>query len=80
MGIIAANQTTSLGVYLISVQNAARCSHEFFAGLLPRIERAYEMGETVEMIADEISLRFSLRRPAATKTPRALAARFVRVG
>jgi hypothetical protein len=72
-------QSTTFGNYLRFVQNATKAPHDFIKGLLPRIERAYDMGETVEMIADEINLRFSLRRPPATKTPRALAARVVRV-
>lgn len=76
---MSAGQSTTFGNYLRFVQNAASVPHEFIKGLLPRIERAYDMGETVEMIAEEVTLRFSLRRPPATKTPRALAARFVRV-
>jgi hypothetical protein len=76
----AAEQTTTFSNYLRFVQNAtAKVPHEFIKGLLPRIERAYDTGETVEMVAEEITLRFSLRRPLATKTPRALAARVVRV-
>jgi hypothetical protein len=78
--IIHETQATDAGNYLRFVSNA--CSivpHEFIAGLHDRIMAAYRMGETVEQIADEIRMRYSLRLAAPHKTPRVLAARVTAV-
>ena len=76
--IISPNQTIDAGNYLRFVSNACSVPHDVMDGLHDRIMLAYEMGETVEMIAEEITLRYGLRRPARHKTPRALASRVVR--
>ena len=64
--------------YGMSVRNAASLPEDFIRTLSARIDLAWQIGETPEMLAEELRLRYSLRCPAPTKTPRQLAARVVR--
>jgi hypothetical protein len=77
--MIHSNQTVDEGNYLRFVANAANLPHDFVAAHAERISLAYKMGETPEMIAEELKLRYSLRRPMPTKSPRTLASRVVRI-
>ena len=77
--MIHPSQTVDEGNYLRFVTNAANLPHDFLSAQAKRISLAYSMGETPEMIAGELRLRYSLRRAAPTKTPRALAVRVVRL-
>jgi hypothetical protein len=76
---MANSQTVTEGNYLRFVTNAANLPHDFLIAHAARISLAYRMGETPEMIAEELKLRYSLRRPAPTKSPRSLAIRVVKV-
>lgn len=81
MSIIAQNQTVSPVVYGIAVRQEANLPETFVRSQSARIDRAYNAGEPVWMIADELRMVFETRpihRP--TKTPRALALRFIKVG
>ena len=71
------NNTTTRQVYGMYVRNAANLPEEFIREYSARIDLAHEFGETPEMLANELKLRYSLRRPARTKTPRQLAKRVV---
>jgi hypothetical protein len=77
--IIHPTQTTDAGNYLRFVSNACTVPHDFIAGMHDRIMLAYRTGETVEMIAEEVMLRYVLRGRAPHKTPRALATSVVKV-
>jgi hypothetical protein len=79
MTIIHQTQTVDEGNYIRFVANASALPHDFLAAHAERISLAYKMGETPEMIAEELKLRYSLRRSAPTKSPRALATRVMRV-
>lgn len=76
--MIHQGQTVDEGNYLRFVTNTANLPHDFLVAHAVRISLAYKMGETPEMIAEELKLRYSLRRPAPTKSPRTIAARVVR--
>ena len=76
--IIGNGQTVSYGVYLMAVIDGCNIPQTFIDAQLPRIRLAYRMGEPIAMLVDELKLRFSLQRPAPTKSPRQLAARVVR--
>lgn len=78
MGNDWGNQPVSYGVYLMAIVDACNIEQDFIDRHLPRIHLAYKMGEPIAMIADELKLRYSLRRPAPTETPRQLAVRVVR--
>lgn len=79
--MIAANQQVSPGVYTRTVQDQAALPHEFMKINAGRIDRAYNAGEPIWMIVDELKMVYATR-PIHTpmKTPRALAQRvtFVR--
>jgi hypothetical protein len=76
---VPTNQTTSRTVYGIAVAEACRLPHDFMKTQIARIDRAFQYGEPIHMIVEELKMVFAIRptwRP--TKTPRALAARVVR--
>lgn len=75
----SANQPTTFTYWFQSVCNAASLPHQFIQAHMGRIERAYDFGETPEMIAEEMRVRYSLVGHRPTKTPRQLAKRVVRV-
>ena len=77
--IIAPGQSVSLGNYQMYVQNAANLPQEFIEQHAERINRAYEYGETPEMIAEELKLRYQHRPREPHKTPRQLAQRVTKV-
>lgn len=79
MDQVPANQTVSFGIYSQTIQNACPFPHDFFRANAARIQRAYDHGEPLWMIIDELKLVHSMRRPAPTKTPRQLAAKVVRI-
>jgi hypothetical protein len=72
------NNTVSFTTYANAIRNAISVPEEFILGNMHRISRAHEAGEPVWMIAEELRLVFDMR-VRATKTPRALALRVVRV-
>lgn len=73
------NQPVSLTIYRNAVAEAARLPHDFMVTMKGRIELAFNVGEPIHMIVDELKLRYSLRplhKPM--KSPRELALRVVR--
>lgn len=70
------NQTTSFSVYMQTLHNSVKAPAEFIRSKLARIERAYDMGEPVAFMTDELQLLYN-HRPTPTKTPRQLAKRVV---
>jgi hypothetical protein len=60
MNLIAANQSVSLGVYSIAVQESALVPHSFYQQHAHRVDRAYAAGEPIWMIADELKMLFSI--------------------
>lgn len=74
------NQPVSLTIYRNAVAEACRLPHDFIASKASRIERAFDMGEPVHMIVDELKLLYTLRplhKPM--KSPRALAVRVMKI-
>jgi hypothetical protein len=72
--------SVTLGNYTNFVRNAAKgVPDTFIREKAARIELAHRVGETPEMLAREIELLYSLRRPGRTKTPRELAKNVMRV-
>lgn len=76
---IAENQTVSFAVYMQAIYNSVNCPAEFIRQHVDRIGRAYDMGEPIKLICNEMQLRYD-HRPQRTKTPRQLAKRVVKVG
>jgi hypothetical protein len=76
---IPANQTVSFSVYSNAVAIETRLSNDFLASQAKRINRAFDNGEPVWMIADELRMVHQTAPTwKPTKTPRALARRVVR--
>lgn len=73
----ATNETTQFVFYRSMVAEVANVSIETLDQFRNRVNAAFDMGEPVWMIADEIKLRAAA--PRKTKTPRALAVRVVMV-
>lgn len=71
--------TTNRQQYGMNVRNAANLPEDFIRTKTARIDLAWQTGEPPEMLADELRLLYSLRRPAPTKTPRQLAKRIMRI-
>jgi hypothetical protein len=66
--------------YGMFLANACRgVPAEFLLQKSKRIDLAHAMGETPEMLAREMEMIYSLRRPAATKSPRQLAKSVMRI-
>jgi hypothetical protein len=76
--IIAANQSVGRGVYGMAIRTALAIPEDFIASHAERINRAYDMGEPIAMICDELLFRFQ-HRPQPTKSPRELAVRVVKL-
>lgn len=79
MSIIGPNQTISPAVYDVAVQEYTSLPFDFLAAHGERIARAYDMGEPVWMIGDELRVRYD-HRPQVSKSALELALRVVRVG
>lgn len=76
---VPSNQTVSRTVYGHAVANSALLPNEFMRAHAARIDRAFNAGEPVWMIADELKMVHSLGGTRQRhKTPRELAARVVR--
>jgi hypothetical protein len=73
----ATNETSPFHLYKHWVVEAAGITVELADKFADRMQAAYEMGEPVWMIADEIKLRAAA--PRKTKTPRQMAASVVTV-
>lgn len=73
----ATKETTTFILFKDYVTVAASVSVEDADRFLSRISAAYDMGEPVWMVAEEIRIRASA--PPRAKTPRGLAVRVVRV-
>ncbi len=78
MALIGDNQTVSRGVYGMSIRNVLNIPEDFIVAQADRINRAYDNGEPLWMIADELRIRF-VHRPQRTNPPGALAVRRVRI-
>lgn len=76
---VPTNQPVSYTVYRQAIHNALAVPADFLATLQPRIQQAFEYGEPISMIVDELRMRWEIR-VRKPKTPRSLAARVVRVG
>lgn len=77
MNTVPANQTVSFTIYMQALSNAAMVPVDFLRSQDARITAAFDMGEPIWMIADEMKLRHQMTSIRATKTPRQLAARVV---
>jgi hypothetical protein len=78
--IISATQTVSPVVYGIAVRQEANLPNDFIHANRQRIDRAYAAGEPIWMIAAELKMVYETRPiHRAMKSPRALAARIVKV-
>ena len=77
MPLIAENQTVSRCVYGMSIRNTLSVAEDFILSMQGRIDRAYDMGEPIAMICDELQLRYA-HRPRMEKTPLQMATRVVR--
>jgi hypothetical protein len=76
---VPANQAVSYTTYRNAVREACNLPEDFMSAQAARIEGAFDMGETVTQIAEEMVLRYSLRRlHKLHKTPRELADRVVK--
>lgn len=73
----ATKETTIFMHYRSMVVDALGCSVSETDKFRQRIGVAFDMGEPVWMIADELRLRLSAPKP--TKTPREMAVRVVRI-
>lgn len=76
---VPANQPVSFTIYSQTVARDAALPNDFLATQSTRIQSAFDMGEPISMLVEEMKLRFQLRRPPATRTPRQFATRIVRV-
>jgi hypothetical protein len=71
------NQTVSRGVYGTAIRQLP-IPEDFIAAQAARIDSAYEAGEPLWMICDEMMLRYQ-HRPQHSLTPHEAAIRVVRV-
>jgi hypothetical protein len=74
-GIVPENQTVSFSTYVSAISCACiEIPWEFVAKHADRICRAFEIGEPIPMMVEEIKMRFEERpRGTFTKTPLQLA-------
>lgn len=77
MNKVPANQPVSYSTYIAAVQTALPLPSAFIVAHAPRITQAFEMGEPIAMITDELKMRWQITRGKWQKSPRALAARVV---
>jgi len=77
MNRVPENQTVSYTTYTIAVSEAARLPIDFMKANAARVDRAFNMGEPISFIVEELRMIYSLRRPQPSKTPRQLAVRVV---
>lgn len=77
MNAVPPNQTVSFTTFIQAVGNAALVPADFLRSQDARITAAFDMGEPVWMVVDEMKLRYRMTSFKATKTPRQLAARVV---
>lgn len=75
----ATKETTPFVFYKSNVVEALGVPVAAVAPYAARIGRAFDMGEPVWMVADEIALRLEFASIRRTKTPRELAARVVQI-
>ena len=73
------NQPISFTVYKQAIANACIFPNAFLQEHAARIEQAFDHGEPVQMIIDELKMRYRIRPVRSTKTPRQIAKRVVRV-
>ena len=78
MNRVPANQSVSFTTYLHAITSAVQVPHAFISAHLDRISNAFDMGETVAEITEELKMRWQITRGKWHKTPRQLAARVVR--
>jgi hypothetical protein len=71
---VPSNQSVSWSVYKNAV--AAHFGNDFFNSHQPRVMRAFEMGEPIQMIVDELKFRQQFK--SNKKTPLQLAVRVVK--
>lgn len=71
------NQSVSWTVYFNTV--SSQFPHSFVKKRMARIYRAFEMGESTDMITSELRMVYGIVGPERSKTPRQLASRVVRV-
>lgn len=77
---VPANQPVSFTVYFQAVCEESRIDHDFIKSRLNRIQRAFEMGEPIAMLVEELKMIKSLNTGrVVNKTPLQLAKRVVRV-
>lgn len=74
-GVVPENQTVSFSTYVSAVSlECIEVPWEFMRKYADRICRAFEMGEPISMMAEEINLRWELTgKYKPHKTPRQLA-------
>ena len=77
MTTIAHNQTVSRGVYGVAIREALKIPNEFIVAQTARIDLAYDMGEPIAMIVDELRLRYE-HRPQIIQSPGRLAVRWIK--
>lgn len=68
---VPANQTVSFSVYMQTVSRSF--PHSFIKELMPRIEQAFDAGEPIWMIEEELKLRHEYWQIPKQKTPLQLA-------
>lgn len=73
------NQTVSFSTYTAAIRTQVRAPETFIRQKMARIEQAFDMGEPIWMIVQELQMVRDMTPPARTKTPRQLAARVVTV-
>lgn len=78
MAHVPANQPISFSVYMQALHNTVRAPADFIRSKIARIGRAFDMGEPVSFMTEELQFLYD-HRPITTKTPRQLAQRVVRV-
>ncbi len=77
--LIGPNQSVSRGVYGMAIRNALpTVPDSFIAAHIVRIDLAYDFGEPIEMIAEELRFRYE-HRPHPEKTPLQMAKRVFKV-
>jgi hypothetical protein len=67
-GQVPSNQSVSWTPFFQAVCNGCGLPHDFVSRHIDRIERAFDMGETIEMVVEEMRMRFE-ERPRARVTP-----------
>lgn len=78
MNRVPKNQSVSFTVYVQAINKHAAIPAQFVRDNIDRITKAFDIGEPIWMIADEMKLRYQMQHHH-TKTPRQLAQRVVRV-